>query len=134
MTQSQPLSSRRSPVVLSAVLISLIVFPSPFLSADDPPTSQSSSESSSLTKGPSKTSQDEKDPISMATGEYYFFMDLLSLGGRFPLDFRLYYGSQVEPTRMPHGLPLRFLGNHRITLWFTGSDRPWASRLSLSSA
>ena len=52
------------------------------------------------------------DPINMATGEYYF----LDLGGPLPLDFGLYYGSQMDSKRYRDGLPSRFSGNRRGTL------------------
>ncbi|MBL7163451.1 MAG: RHS repeat protein [Anaerolineales bacterium] len=56
------------------------------------------------------------DPISAATGEYYFYMDPFDLGGPLPLSFHLYYGSQVDAKRFGDGLPKRFFYNHRIAL------------------
>jgi RHS repeat-associated protein len=73
-------------------------------------------ESGKVTSGDSKTAVKNRDPINMATGEYFFILDFLNLGGTFPLKFQLYYGSQVDEKRFPDGLAPRFAANHRITL------------------
>ncbi|MBF0397001.1 MAG: RHS repeat protein [Desulfobacterales bacterium] len=71
--------------------------------------------SKTVTKGANKeTTIDDKDPINMATGEYYFTIPLFSLGGTLPLNYNLYYGSQVDSKRDEFdGLPnLPFSSNH----------------------
>ncbi|MBI4790144.1 MAG: RHS repeat protein [Chloroflexi bacterium] len=80
--------------------------------ADDPPR-----ESTARTFGDSPgTTFNVGDPINAATGEYYFTMGWLNLSGVLPLDYRLYYGSQVDSKRLRDGLPFRFSGNQRLTL------------------
>ena len=56
----------------------------------------------------------EKDPINMATGEYFFFMGLFNLGGPLPLTYGMYYGSQVDSKRdITDGFPdLPFSSDH----------------------
>ena len=64
------------------------------------------------------------DPISAATGEYYFFMNLFNLGGVLPLTFRLYYSSVGATKRRGDGLPFpsdssgsaTFFTNQRLTI------------------
>jgi RHS repeat-associated protein len=64
------------------------------------------------------------DPINAATGEYYFNIELLNLGGIIPLSFRLYYGSQIDSKRFPDGLPYRFYHNNRQTLMVNKDFEP----------
>lgn len=66
------------------------------------------SSSSSATQG---TTLAASDPVNMATGEYYFTLDLLNLGGLMPLDLKLYYGSQEVDKQIVDGLPSRFILN-----------------------
>jgi len=63
-----------------------------------------------------ETAVNDKEPINMATGEYYFFMDLLNVrGGILPLNFRLFYGSHYNQVATS-SLPYRFNGNHYVRL------------------
>ncbi len=72
------------------------------------------SPSASISKiNTSETTQEISDPINAATGEYYFYKNLLNLGGAFPVDFSFFYGSQLDSKRLPDGLPSLFAGNHR---------------------
>ncbi len=57
------------------------------------------------------------DPINAATGEYYFTMNWLNLGGSLPLDFSLFYGSLAGQKRYSEGLPhFNFFTNQRVVL------------------
>jgi len=74
-------------------------------------------ESTTHTQADSRgTTMTTGDPISTATGEYFFDMNLFDLGGPIPLTFDIYYGSQVDTRRLNDGLPIRYFSNHRITL------------------
>lgn len=64
------------------------------------------------------------DPVSTATGEYYFFELLHELGGLFPLSFDFYYGSQVDSKRLHDGLPSRFSHNLRGTVTRDTYEQP----------
>ena len=71
--------------------------------------------SKTVTSGASEaTIATANDPISMATGEYFFFMNLFNLGGPLPLTYRMYYGSQVDLLPDPYdGFPdTPFNSNH----------------------
>lgn len=81
------------------------------------PQDEPKKESTTHTQSDSRTTTlTTSDPISTATGEYFFDMPLLDLGGPLPLDLDFYYGSQVVTKRMDDGLPGRFRTNHRPTL------------------
>ncbi len=67
------------------------------------------------------TSATIEDPISAATGEYYFRENLFDLGGILPVEFNLFYGTQMEFKPMGDGFPYSralagFRGSHRIYL------------------
>jgi len=71
--------------------------------------------SETVTKGSNvETTLDDKDPINMATGEYYFTLPMFSLDGPLPLNFSLYYATQVDSKRDGEdGFPnLPFSSNH----------------------
>ncbi len=91
--------------------------PTPTPTPTHPPAEEIPKESTTHTRGDSReTSIATGDPISAATGEYYFDMALFDLGGPLPLDFGLYYGSQANSKRWADGIPSRFFGNQRFTL------------------
>lgn len=54
------------------------------------------------------------DPISAATGEFFFSRRFLDLGGPLPLTYDVLYGSQLSWTRA--ALTARFADNHRDAL------------------
>ena len=56
------------------------------------------------------------DPISMATGAFFFTESLIELGGPLPLKFRLAYGSDAFPHESGVGLPEKFEHNHRALI------------------
>lgn len=56
------------------------------------------------------------EPISLATGEFYFRKPLLDLGGPIPLRYELYYGSQTDQKKGWDGLPPRFHDNQHLLL------------------
>ena len=93
------------------------------------PEHEEEKESGTVTKGDNKTTLDDAEPINMATGEYYFTLRLLSLGGIIPLEYHLYYGSQVDSKRWPDGLSYRFIGNHRISITRYEFGPPLGSQL-----
>jgi RHS repeat-associated protein len=74
-----------------------------------------------------------EDPISTATGEYYFYKTLFELGGPLPLDYQLYYGSQFTQQTTANRLPLRFDGNHTPLLYaMDDSEDPTIRRAAIS--
>ena len=52
------------------------------------------------------------DPVSAATGEYFFSMHPFDLGGPLPVTFSLLYGSRMDNKRFADGLPAVFAGTH----------------------
>jgi hypothetical protein len=56
------------------------------------------------------------DPISMATGAYFFTGTLIDLGGPLPLEFEFGYGSDSFPNEDGVALPEKFVHNHRALI------------------
>lgn len=74
-------------------------------------------ETKDLTAGSNTTTTaKDKDPLNMSTGEFFFFLDLFALGGRLPLDYRLYYGSLNGVDYTNDGMGTRFSSNQRAGL------------------
>jgi YD repeat-containing protein len=114
-------------LVNAVVVFSLLLMPAPAAAEQlSPPADNSDTgdpedgptkESTTHTQSDSRnTTMTTSDPISTATGEYFFDMSLLDLGGPLPLRLDFYYGSQVVTKRMDDGLPGRFRTNQRPTL------------------
>ncbi|MEM7394813.1 MAG: hypothetical protein AAF492_20970, partial [Verrucomicrobiota bacterium] len=65
--------------------------------------------------GGTDTSMDTDEPISLATGEYFFYRRWLDLHApTLPLTFDLYHGSQFDSAAMIDNLPRDFACNHRL--------------------
>ncbi|MEM9479462.1 MAG: RHS repeat-associated core domain-containing protein [Verrucomicrobiota bacterium] len=59
------------------------------------------------------TSNDDGDPISTATREFFFYQQLLNLNGpTTPVEFSLYHGSQLADLGFFNHLPRDFAGSH----------------------
>jgi len=68
------------------------------------------------------------DPVNTATGEFYFEMPVLNLGGPLPLTFNLYYGSAVAAERdvalsFSRALGLNWLHNFQKLRLYKGDRR-----------
>ncbi len=62
-----------------------------------------------------------EDPVNTATGEFYFDMPLIDLGGPLPLTFSLYYGSNVykkETLMQTFGPTLGYNFLHNYSMFF----------------
>lgn len=62
-----------------------------------------------------------EDPVNTATGEFYFDMPLIDLGGPHPLTFSLYYGSNVykkETLKQTFGPTMGYIFLHNYNMLF----------------
>ena len=88
--------------------------------AKGPLGNQGQTTSSSVnTKGNSPQSGSTSDPISTATGEYYFDLPLIDLGGILPLRFTLTYAANLDKSAASHNDPFggdNFSHNFHIAL------------------
>ncbi len=91
-----------------------------------PEGNQGQTTSSSVnTKGNAPNSGNKGDPISTSTGEYYFDLPLIDLGGSIPLTFSLTYAANLDKSAASHNDPFggnNFSHNFHVALKQTGES------------
>jgi len=109
-------SSIVSRVLLVTLILLLVGLPVRNHLSADPQERGLSYECYPTTSNDARYNLETGDPLSAATGEYHFFMDLFGLGGVLPLDLLLYCGSVGTAKHRLDGLPFSFFTNQRLTV------------------